>query len=206
MFELEGSLWAVLSKWTDYILLNILFVLFSLPIITLGASQAALYHMVSQRRKDEEGPLLHGFVQSFKAHWKPTTKLWLLFVLVNTLLGMNVYALTLISRGWFTMVYMAATTILFIFIQGTYWHGMMLCIHCKMPYVQAMIKGWTLTLVKLPQTLGLVLLWHLPLVLIFFFTAYTLYVLTFYVVIGFAVTASLWNILVEKTILQGFIH
>ena len=46
LFSLDGKLFHILSRIADLILLNVLWLLSSLPIITIGASTTALYYVM----------------------------------------------------------------------------------------------------------------------------------------------------------------
>ena len=61
MFSIDGKLWRFLSKMADLILVNIIFIIFSIPVITIGASKAALYDVSRRIRRDEEGAILKNF-------------------------------------------------------------------------------------------------------------------------------------------------
>ena len=51
----------ILTKIFDLILLNILFIVCSLPVITIGASITALYTVLLKMTENEEGYILRGF-------------------------------------------------------------------------------------------------------------------------------------------------
>ena len=54
LFDPEGPLMTALSKLADIIICNLMFVLFSVPIITFGASLTALYTCMLRLAGDEE--------------------------------------------------------------------------------------------------------------------------------------------------------
>lgn len=76
--------------------LNIMFIVFSLPVFTLGASMTALYSVTLKMARKEEGTIGRSFLESFKRNFKKSTQIWLvllgmLFVLfVEYLLIINV--------------------------------------------------------------------------------------------------------------------
>ncbi len=77
----ESRLHAVLTALIDIVWLGILWTLCSLPVITLGASSAALYYsMVKCVRHDFPEPT-HAFFRAFRQNFKQGTLLWLLFLL-----------------------------------------------------------------------------------------------------------------------------
>lgn len=60
--------------------LNILFIVFSIPIITFGASLTALYSVSLKMIRKEEGTIYHSFVAAFKSNFKKATIAWLLVI------------------------------------------------------------------------------------------------------------------------------
>ena len=68
-----------LGKLSDIILCNILFVIFSAPIFTIGASLAALYSCMQKLAVDMEDDLvIRDFWKAFKINFKQATAIWLL--------------------------------------------------------------------------------------------------------------------------------
>lgn len=68
-----------LGKLSDIILCNILFVIFSAPIFTIGASLAALYSCTQKLAVDMEDDLVvRDFWKAFKVNFKQATAIWLL--------------------------------------------------------------------------------------------------------------------------------
>ncbi len=76
-----------LSRLFDLILLNILWVLFSLPVVTAGASAAALYSVMLKIVANEEGYIVRGFWEAFKSNFKQSTVIWLILLVAGAALG-----------------------------------------------------------------------------------------------------------------------
>jgi len=69
-------------------MLNALFVLFSLPVITMGAASTASLSTVHYLRESGQDDIFRHFVMSFKMYFKPATKVWSVLLIV---VGMTVY-------------------------------------------------------------------------------------------------------------------
>lgn len=67
-----------LSKICDMVCLNVLWVICSIPIITIGASTTALYTVMLKIVKNEEGYIFRGFFKAFKENFKKSTIIWLI--------------------------------------------------------------------------------------------------------------------------------
>lgn len=75
-FILVGRIW-----W-----LNILWLVCSLPIVTIGASTTALIYSCMKLRKDEGYPT-NNFFKSFKENFRQSTALWLIYLVVGAVIG-----------------------------------------------------------------------------------------------------------------------
>ena len=115
MFSIDGKLWGFLSKMADLILVNIFFLIFCIPVVTIGASKAALFDVSRRIRRDEESSIFKNFFCSFRDNFKKVTIVWLLYVISMVIVGINVYACMLIEMGWMTTVFMMiAMMVLFV--------------------------------------------------------------------------------------------
>lgn len=78
-----------LSRVFDLILLNILWLVFSLPVVTIGASTTALYSVTLKMAANEEGYILRGFLDAFRKNWKQSTIVWLILAVIGIMLGID---------------------------------------------------------------------------------------------------------------------
>lgn len=70
-----------MEKVGDLLLTNLLFVLCSLPIVTLGASATAMHYVLGRIRR-QEGTVTRDFFRSFRQNFKQATLYWCGFLLV----------------------------------------------------------------------------------------------------------------------------
>lgn len=78
------------NKIGDVILLNLLFVIFSIPVVTIGASLTALYHCCIKIMKGDETVVRKDFFKSFKENFKQSTIVWLAFLVIGIILVFNI--------------------------------------------------------------------------------------------------------------------
>lgn len=78
--------------------LNILWLVCSLPIITIGASTTALIYSCMKLHK-EEGYATKNFFHSFKENFKQSTVIWLIYIAVGAILGADLYFWKMQSNG-----------------------------------------------------------------------------------------------------------
>lgn len=93
LFDTDGFLMRVLSKIADTVWLNILFLICSIPIFTIGASTTALYYVTFKTIKDEEGYITKDFFRSFKENFKQSTIVWIVLLILYMILGAELLTL-----------------------------------------------------------------------------------------------------------------
>lgn len=70
IFDIENPVWSTLSKVLDAIILNLLFVLCCIPVITIGASLTALYYTSLRMVSGDMSYVSRDFFDSFKQNFK----------------------------------------------------------------------------------------------------------------------------------------
>lgn len=79
-FSVDGALYKFLSRLWDMIKLNFLWLLFSLPIVTIGAATVAAYTVTLKMVDEAEGYVARQFVKAFKQNLKQGIPLGLLAI------------------------------------------------------------------------------------------------------------------------------
>lgn len=69
-----------MSKLIDVLFINLLWIVFSIPIITIGASTEAAFYVTIKIVDDEEGYIFKDFFKAFKQNFLQGTILWLITV------------------------------------------------------------------------------------------------------------------------------
>jgi len=93
-FNSDSPLMRALGRIADLLVLNLLTLLFCLPIITAGASLTACHYIALKMVRGEESYVIKGFFKSFKQNLKQGTIIWLLLlgviaILVGDLIILN---------------------------------------------------------------------------------------------------------------------
>ena len=87
LFNLDNPVWSFMGKVADLIILNILAVICSLPIFTIGASWTALYFVTIRMVRKEESYIVKDFFRSFKENFKQATTIWLIVLVMSAVLA-----------------------------------------------------------------------------------------------------------------------
>lgn len=94
--NINSPFFQFMNTLAEYILLNILWLICCIPIVTIGASTTALYYVTMQTAREEHGYIARSFFRSFKENFKQSTIIWLIMFLIGAILTFNV-------SFWFTM-------------------------------------------------------------------------------------------------------
>lgn len=180
----------LLNRFIDLILLNVLWVVCSLPIVTIGASTTALYDITMRMALGEEVGLFRPFLRSFVHYLKRSTLLFLIAAAAGAILTIDfwcasawnisfrfVFQVVILSVGYF---YLAAVSHAFpalAYFDG----GVMFSIR----------RGFFLAMKNGIFTVFIMLLDVLPILIFFFAPAYAPQALFALLIIGFALVAYL---------------
>ena len=91
LFSMDNPVWKYLGRVWDAIWLTLLWIVFSLPIVTIGASTTALLYVAQKIVKDEEGTVIKQFWEAFKSNFKQATIIWLILAAAGVILGVNLW-------------------------------------------------------------------------------------------------------------------
>ncbi len=96
-FNMDGPVMRFLSRMADLMILNVIFILCCIPIVTIGASLTAISYVLLKIRDGEEGYIARGFFKSFKQNFRQATLIWLMILGAGILLGLDIYILRSMS-------------------------------------------------------------------------------------------------------------
>ncbi len=78
IFDPNGKILELLWKPIHIMFLNLLWVLFSLPVVTIGASTTALYSVMIKIKNGTEGKIFRDFWDAFRGNFRQSTVIWLI--------------------------------------------------------------------------------------------------------------------------------
>ncbi|MFQ7574757.1 MAG: YesL family protein [Lachnospira sp.] len=161
MFSINGKFFKALTKAGDFLILGLIMVIFSLPIITIGASVTSAFYVGMKLVRDEEGYVFKGFIKSFKMNFKQSLIIELIIALLGAILftdiriclmwsakeGGIVSSLLLYTSIGFMLVLIAVTMYVFPMLAkfsntvfGTLKNALLLCMH-HLPQTFIMLMG-----------------------------------------------------------------
>lgn len=88
IFDVDNAVFRAIDTIGKIFILNLYWVICSLPIFTIGASTSALLY-ASMKLHDREGYVTSNFFSSFKENFKQATEIWLIYLVIGILLGFD---------------------------------------------------------------------------------------------------------------------
>lgn len=115
-FNMDSPLFRALGKLADLMILNIVFIIFSIPIFTIGASLTGMYYVTLKMAVGEEGYIFKSFWKSFKQNFKQATAIWLIVLVIGLVLIADLVILRDTSGTAFTVLKAAIIAIAVVFL------------------------------------------------------------------------------------------
>lgn len=153
LFNIDNPIMQFISKIFDLVVLNLIFLLSCIPVITIGASLSALYYVSLKMLRGEEPYIWQNFWKAFRQNFKQSTIVWLFYLLIIALIGMDFYIIN------------SQDTMLFAVIRVCLW---MLCLILLsiFLYVFPVISHFVCTTRQAIKNAVLMAIGHLPYTLI----------------------------------------
>ncbi len=100
LFSYDSPIMQSINKIVDCVILSFLWLIFSIPLITVGASSTALYYTVNKVIRHNRSHVWREFWGSFKSNFKQSTLVWLILLLLYYLLGVDcIFVFNLAKAG-----------------------------------------------------------------------------------------------------------
>ena len=186
LFNYENPFIQFLVRVGDLMILNVLFILCSAPVVTLGASLTALHRVTQNMLFEQEEPLLKAFFRAFRQNFKQSTLAWLVELVIIVSLVCDVLLVMAYFNGGLAKAMYILVAVLAILVAGVYAYLMPLIARYENGMRQQVNNALVLAIIKLPKTLLLVFLNLLPVILVLISVPVFVQTLIFWAVIGFA--------------------
>lgn len=135
LFDYNNKVIGALSKVADSVILGILWLVCSVPVVTLGASSVAFYYAYNKSIRQESGYALKSFFHGFKTNFMQATVCWLILVVLAVLGSFNCFVLVTIG-GTFPLSGVLLAIMLLVLIAIT------LLVLLLFPYIARFENTW----------------------------------------------------------------
>ena len=205
IFDYDNNFFAGISKVSDTIILNFLFVICSIPIVTIGASTTALYCVSMKSTRDEEVYAVKEFFKQFKQNFKESTIIWLILLLVASFIGLDFYMCSLMSNSMLSTAFKFIFTLIIIVIGFIVVYVFPLVARFENSIKNTLMNAVLMSIKHLPYTLIMLVLTLMPLGAFVLFGKYWGQIVFLDTCISFGVVAYINSMLLNK-IFNGYIE
>lgn len=189
IFNMDNKFFTFMGKAADLILLNLIFLLFCIPIVTIGASVTAMYYVTLKMVRNEESYIFRSFLKSFKENFRQSTVIWLILLAAGILLWIDFRIMGQAgSAGIYRAVYLGLFFILLIYsMVASYIFPLLSRFDntIKNTFKNALL----MSIRHLPYTFLILVVTCVPMVLTLTFRVVPLYGSAVWLAVGFALTA-----------------
>ena len=189
IFNLDNPVWSFMSKVADLVILNLLAIVCSIPIVTIGASWTAMYFVTIRMVRKEESYIVKDFFRSFKENFRQATIIWLFALLAIGIFAGDIIIYRMMPEQIPTAL-MIAVMILAYVVLGTVIYVFPLLSRYHNTIKGTVKNAFLVSVVNIPHTIVFVLLLVIPFLVSFFLIELAPFVLLF----GFSLPAYVASI------------
>ena len=205
LFNPDSRIMIFLSRVADLVILNILWLVCCIPVVTIGASTTAMYHVIRHWQKDSVSSIMRDFCQSFKEDFKQATPVYLILliptvaVVMNAMLIFNPENSAAVPSYLLVIWFISALILLFI---SSFVYPVMAFFADSI--FKTLRNAMVLALANLPRTILISVLNLLPVILLFVNLSFFLQSSIFWLLIGGALVAYL-NMSILKPVFKKLV-
>jgi len=197
LFNLDNPFIQFLARICDMILVNFLFLICSLPVLTIGASLTALHKVAQDMSAEEERSSIRTFFRAFRENFKQATAAWLLVLIFFVGMGCNLLLVASYLTGFSAQVCKWLLYLIIFLMLSIAAYLFPLIARYENTLRQHFINASVLAVVKLPRTVLAVGLNVLPLIVAYFSIPTFIRTLVFWFTLGFSMTSYITSILFQ---------
>ncbi|MDO4617279.1 MAG: YesL family protein [Lachnospiraceae bacterium] len=112
IFQSDNLFFRIMDRCADYVILNLLFVLTSVPVVTVGASISAIHAVLNRMDRDEEGSIPKTYLRMWAENFKQSTRLWAVLLAAAVVIGGDLYIVFTADGGSLQAFLLIALTIM----------------------------------------------------------------------------------------------
>ena len=119
-FDIDNPFFAFMGTLADIVVINILFLICSVPVITMGASMSAMYDTMRKMREGKLTSAFQYFFQAFRRSLKKSIPAWMLQLLTGVILFFDLNFVSMMPKtaAW-NMIGMATGGMLLLWMMVT---------------------------------------------------------------------------------------
>lgn len=162
----DSGFFGFMNRIGDIIFLNLIFILTSIPIVTMGISLTALYTVTLKMARDEEGYVIKDYLKAFRTNWKHGLCVGIVLEVIFAVLGYDAWVLLGSQEGYAAAgFFITAAALIIVAAVAQYLFPLMA--RYDNPVGKTVRNAALLAISRLPYTVLLMALAAVPVVLVF---------------------------------------
>lgn len=204
LLDPDSPIMSFLARVADLVILNVLWLLCCLPVVTAGASTTAMYHVVRHLQEESISSVTRDFFRSFKSDFRQATPVYLLLLIPTAAVVMNAWILSAQSSDvvpvYLRAIWMVSALMLTFVVSVVY----PVMAYFDDTVWKTLRTAAVLAVAKLPRTVLISAINLLPIIMLFVSLPFFLRVSIFWLLIGGSLTAYL-NMLILRPVFKKII-
>lgn len=162
-FKADNPYNSFMSKVFDIILINLLWTVCCIPVITIGASTAAMYSVMLRLVRDEEGPIIQSFFDFFRKNFVKSIPYTVIMVLFTLVMILDMHILGQQSSDMASVMY-GVTIALMVTGIIVLSYALPLFARFENPPAVQFSNAWRLAVTHIPQSLIILVINSVPII------------------------------------------
>lgn len=199
LFSLDSPVMKALSFIGDLIILNVLFLVCCIPLVTIGASATALYTISMRMAAKDDRGILKPFFRAFKENFKKATVIWLTFLLIGAVLALGITMIYLNQSVFSNLIKVLYGVVIFVYLVGLSW---VFPLQAKFENdIKSTIKNaFVIGVSHLTKSIVLIVLMLIPVLLAMFFPKVFVFSGFIWLTLGFSGIAVLQSLVIHSVL------
>jgi len=187
-FNKDSFAMRFLTQLGNLILVNLFFIITCIPIVTIGASIAALYRVTFSIHCKEEVTVLRTYFGTFKSSFKHSTIIWIPASLALSFFIYEIYLLFFVLDPQYAMFQIPVWIMIFLLLSVLIYSFPMIGLY-EQPLKQTIKNSLILSITNLPVTISTIVVKGGILFLCLAIPKVGVIIGSFYILMGFALSA-----------------
>ncbi len=184
-FNMDNAFFTFMGRVADLLILNVLWIICCIPIVTIGPSTSALYYALLKIVRKEDSYTWSMFFHSFRQNLRQGVCLTLIFLALGLLLFVDIRVSSAIP-GTFGQILMGLFLVLILFYLILFSYTFPVLAQFENSVKNTMKNAFLMALSRLPYTLLIVVLNLVPLLLLFISPYHFLLTMPLWLFLGIA--------------------
>ncbi len=188
IFGENGILYRGINRIVDLIVLNVIFVLTCLPVITIGSACVSMYQLTIKMIKNEESYIVQSYVKGIKDNFKKSTIFWGCLLILLIVLSVDFFIVCSFAKP-IRQILLTLLISVFLILMMVVSYVFPLMAKFENSLKNTLKNAFIISMSKIAHTVVIVGINVLPVIMFFCVEKMRIYIINYYVILGFSLSA-----------------